>query len=131
MDTSSSQLSPEQIISAASHLSLPELKQVLASILALQAERTAPRLSAEESTLLVRINQGFSENLRERLATLREKREDGIITDAEYEELTRLTDRAEELHAERMAALVELAQLRGISLSVLMDQLGIHFPEHV
>ena len=131
MDTSSSQLSPEQIISAASHLSLPELKRVLASILALQAERTAPRLSAVESTLLIRINQGFPEDLRERLATLRRKREDEVITDAEYEELTRLMDRAEELHAERMAALVELAQLRGISLSVLMDQLGIHFPEHV
>jgi len=80
---------------------------------------------------LIRINQGFPEGLRERLATLRRKREDEVITDAEYEELTRLTDRAEELHAERMAALVELAQLRGISLSVLMDQLGIHFPEHV
>jgi hypothetical protein len=131
MDTSPSQLSPEQIISAASHLSLPELKQVLTSILALQAERTAPRLSAAESTLLVRINQGFPEDLRERLATLRGKREDEVITDAEYEELTRLTDRAEELHAERLAALVELAQLRGIGLSVLMDQLGIHFPEHV
>ena len=131
MDTSSSQLSPEQIISAASHLSLPELKLVFNSLLALQAERNAPRLSAAESTLLVCINQGFPEELRDRIATLRGKREDEVITDTEYEELTRLTDRAEELHAARMAALVELAQLRGISLSVLMDQLGICFPEHV
>ena len=38
------------------------------------------------------------------------------ITDAEYEELTRLTDHAEELHADRMAALVDLAKFRGISL---------------
>ena len=53
------------------------------------------------------------------------------ITDAAYEELTRLTDRAEELHADRMAALVELAKYRGVSLAVLMDQLGIHFPAHV
>ena len=131
MDTSSSQLSPEQIISAASHLSLPELKHVLDSILALQAERNAPRLHALESALFLRINQGLPEELRERIATLREKREENAITDTEYEELTQLTDRAEELHAERMAALVELAQLRGISLPVLMDQLGIHFPEHV
>lgn len=130
MDTPSNQLSPEQIISAVSHLSLPELKQVLDSLLALQAERNAPRLSAAESALLVRVNQGLPSDLRERIATLRGRREDEVITDTEYEELTRLTDRAEEIHADRMAALVELAQLRGVSLPILMDQLGIHFPEH-
>jgi hypothetical protein len=65
------------------------------------------------------------------MAYLRAKREDESITDTEYEELTRLTDQAEELHANRMAALAELAKFRGVSLPVLMDQLGIHFPEDV
>ena len=69
MKTPSNQLSTEQIISAVSHLSLPELEQVFDHVLALQAER--------------------------------------------------------------MAALVDLAKCRGVSLAVLMDQLGIHFPEHV
>ena len=131
METPSSQLSTEQIISAVSHLSLPELEQVFDHVLALRAERKAAHLSAAESALLTRINQGLPAALRERLACLRAKREDESITDAEYEELTRLTDRAEELHADRMAALVELAKCRGVSLAVLMDQLGIHFPEHV
>ena len=131
METPSSQLSTEQIISAVSHLSLPELEQVFDHVLALQAERKAAHLSTAESALLARINQGLPSALRERIACLRGKREDESITDAEYEELTRLTDRAEELHADRMAALVELAKCRGVSLAVLMDQLGIHFPEHV
>jgi len=131
MKTPSSQLSTEQIISAVSHLSLPELEQVFDHVLALQAERKAAHLSATESALLARINQGLPAALRERLACLRAKREDESITDAEYEELTRLTDRAEELHADRMAALVGLAKCRGVSLPVLMDQLGIHFPAHV
>jgi hypothetical protein len=131
METPSSQLSTEQIISAVSHLSLPELEQVFDHVLALQAERKAAHLSAAESALLARINQGLPSVLRERLACLRAKREDASITDAEYEELTQLTDRAEELHADRMAALVELATCRGVSLAMLMDQLGIHFPEHV
>jgi hypothetical protein len=130
MDTQSSHLSPEQIISAVSHLSLPELKQVFDSLLALQAERNASRLSAAESALLLRINQGLPEELCERIATLRGRREAEVITDTEYQELTRLTDHAEELHADRMAASVELAQLRGVSLPVLMDQLSIHFPDH-
>lgn len=130
MDTASSQLSPEQIISAAAHLSRPDLKLVCDSLLALQADRNAPRLSAAESAFLLRINQGLPDALRARLTLLRGKREDGVITDTEYEELTRLTDQAEELHAERMAALVALAQLRGLTLSVLLEQLGIHFRAH-
>ena len=124
------QLSTEQIISAVSHLSLSELEHILDHILVLQAERKAAHLSEIESALLVRINQGLPAELRTRLSLLRDRREDGTMTDAEYEELTQLTDRAEELHAERMAALVELATLRGVSLSTLMNQLGIHFPAH-
>jgi hypothetical protein len=81
--------------------------------------------------LLARVNEGLPAALRERIACLRAKREDESITDADYEELTRLTDQAEELHADRMAALVELAKCRGMSLEALMDQLGIHFPTHV
>jgi hypothetical protein len=110
---------------------LQELERVFDRVLALQAERKAPRLTEEEPTLLARIKQGLPDELRERLSFLRGKREDETITDAEYEELTRLTLQAEELHAERMAAMVKLARLRGVSLPVLMDQLNIHFPENV
>jgi hypothetical protein len=131
MKTPSNQLSTEQIISAVSHLSLTELEQVFNHVLALQAERKAAQLSAAESVLLARINQGLPAALRERITCLRAKREAESITDAAYETLTRLTDRAEELHADRMAALVELAKCSGVSLAVLMDQLGIHFPENI
>jgi hypothetical protein len=131
METSSSQLSTEQILSAVSHLSLPELEQVFDHVLALQAERKAAHVSTAESALLARIHQGLPAALRERIACLRARRDDGSIADAEYEELTRLTDRTEALHADRMAALVDFATCRSVSLAALMDQLGIHFPAHV
>jgi hypothetical protein len=131
METTAGQLSTEQIISAVSQLSLQELERVFDRVLALQAERKAPRLTEEEPTLIARIKQGLPDDLRARLSFLRVKREDETITDAEYEELTRLTLQAEELHAERMDAMVKLARLRGVSLPTLMDQLNIHFPENV
>ncbi|MBI3757150.1 MAG: STAS/SEC14 domain-containing protein [Deltaproteobacteria bacterium] len=131
MESSLEQLSTTKILSAVSHLSLPELEQVFDRVLALQAERKAAHLSKEESVLLSRVNQGLPEDLRVRLTLLRTKREEESIPDEEYEELTKLTDRAEELHADRMTALVELAKLRGVSLPVVMEQLGIQFPEHV
>lgn len=131
METPANQLSTEQILSAVSRLSLPELEQVFDHVLVLQAERKAVHLSATESVLLARIGQGLPSALRKRLTSLRAKRENETITDAEYEELTGLTDRAEELHADRLAALAELAKYRGVNLAVLIDQLGICFSEHV
>ena len=131
MEPQSATLSTEQIISAATRLSLPELEQVFDRMLALKAEKKAAHLSAEEAALFTRINRGLPSELRQRVSTLRAKREEGAISDAEYEELTRLTDQAELLHAERMAALVELAKLRGASLPSLMEQLSIRFPDDV
>lgn len=128
METSSNQLSTEQIMAAVAHLSLPELRQVFDRVLALQAERKADHLSAAESALLLRVNHGLPPEIRRRIAALRAMRDEESISDAEYEELTRLTDHAEEVHAERMRALVELAQLRGVSLPVLLDQLGVAPP---
>jgi hypothetical protein len=130
MGTSADQLSTEQIISAIARLSLPELEQVFDHVLALQTRRKATALSAAESALLARVNQGLPVAFRDRIGFLRAKREEESITDAEYEELTRLTDQTEERHADRMAALGELAKRRGVGVAVLMDQLGIHFPEH-
>jgi hypothetical protein len=131
MEPGSNHLSADQIISAVSEASLPDLERIFDRVLAAQAARRAPHLSGAETSLLARINQSPPLNLREQLSRLRAKREDGSISDIEYEELTRLTDLAEELHAERMAAMVELAKLRGVTLPVLMNQLDIKFPEHV
>lgn len=79
----------------------------------------------------MRINAGLPADLVERLAILRNKREDQTISDLEYQELTALADRAEEVHADRLAALVELAKIRGVSLPALLEQLAIHFPGNV
>jgi len=131
MSTTSGQMNAEQIIAAMDNLSLPELEEVFNHALAIQAERKAPHLPLAESELLARINQGMPQELRARRSLLQRKREDGSISDADYDELTALSDRAELLHAERVAALVELARLRGVSLPALMDHLGIRFPENV
>jgi len=130
METAATKISTEQIISAVNELSLPELEKVFDRVLWLQAERKAPHLPDEEAALLSRSLQGLPPALRARTNALRARREDESITDAEYEELTQLTLRAEELHAERMEALLKLARLRGLSLPALLDQLGLHFPEN-
>ncbi len=130
METIATRLSTDQILTAVNNLSLPDLEKVFVRVLRLQAERKAPHLPAEEAALLTRSLQGLPPDLRARTNELRAKREDSSITDTEYEELTQLAMRAEEIHAERMEALVKLSQLRGLTLPALLDQLGLRFPEH-
>ncbi|MBX3277942.1 MAG: STAS/SEC14 domain-containing protein [Acidobacteria bacterium] len=130
MGSTSDHISAEQIKAAVSSLSLPELEQVFDHLLALKAERRTIHLPSQESALLTRINSTLPMNLRERFSALKAKREDDSITDDEYLELTQLNDRAEELHAARMAALVELAELRGVNLPMLMTQLGVATLSH-
>lgn len=131
METGSNQISTEQIISAVHQLSLPELERVFDHVLMEQAERKAAHLSVSETALLERINTTLPTNMRERFIELKEKRANEKISAVEYSELTSLSNQCEEIHANRMAALVELAKVRGLSLNEVMDQLGIQFPENV
>jgi hypothetical protein len=123
-------LSSDQILSALEQLSSAELERLVPRVIALGAARRAPQLAPEESKLLERIEEGLPEALKTRLSELEAKRDDCSLTEAEATELLGLSDQAERLHGERLAALAELAKLRRTTLPVLMDQLGIKFPEN-
>jgi hypothetical protein len=125
-----SNLSTEQILSAMEQLSPAELEKLVPHVIALGAARRAPHLEPEESKLLERINEALPAELMTRLCELEARRDDSSLSEAEKEELLTLSDRAEQLHAERLAALADLARLRGTTLTALMDQLGIRFPEN-
>ncbi len=56
------------------------------------------------------------------------KRRSETLSHAEHEELLSLTDDVEKWQAERVGYLVRLAELRGLSLTDLMDDLGIEPP---
>lgn len=77
------QISTDQIFTAVSQLSLPELEHLFDRLLALQAERKASHLSATESALMKRINQSPTSDVRARMVQLRAKRDDGSINDDE------------------------------------------------
>ena len=118
------------ILTTVRQMPIADLEQLVDQVIAIRAERVAPHLTADESALLARINKGLSQEDRVRMHALIEKRDDETITTEEWQELASLTDRHELLHADRLAALVELAKLRGITLNEVMSQLGIQFPDH-
>ncbi len=122
------QLTSDTLLQAAAQLDAGELERLLAGMRALQAQRQAPRLSAAESDLFAAINQGLTDAEHARLMELVDKRRDDAITATELAELVALTDKSERLNAARVAALVQLARLRGVSLPDLMCQLGLEAP---
>ncbi len=126
MSTAQSQaLSPDELLRAVDRLDKSQLRPLVAQILYRTARRLAPVLERRESELLEAINRCLPAESEKRYRQLIAERQAETLSPAALEELKRLTDQAEELQAERMAHLVSLAQLRGVSLTDLMTELGI------
>jgi hypothetical protein len=123
------QVSPDELLQAVDQLGMADLEQFVARVLALRARRAAPSVPPEETTLLVQINRGLHAELRARLERLHEKCEDESLTADEHAELLGLVAHVEALEVERIENLSRLAHLRGVSLTALMDDLGIRPPE--
>ena len=64
----------------------------------------------------------------DRYYTLVAKRRNGVLSEDESAELTAASNRIEEQNARRMEHLAELARLRNVTLTELLDQLGIVSP---
>jgi hypothetical protein len=126
---SSSLPTTDQLIEAAGRLPDGELNEFVRQVIHLGATRRAPALPARETELLQSI---FAESCKEDVGRYQElirKCQAESLSVAELEELRALSDRIEVVHAERMAAIAELARLRGVGLSDMMTQLGINPPE--
>ncbi|MDF5717691.1 MAG: STAS/SEC14 domain-containing protein [Rhizonema sp. NSF051] len=122
------QVSAEQLLKAVEQMQEQEFEAFVTQVLLLRAQREAPKLSSSESQLLLKINQGLDDQLQDRFNELIAKRQALTITDAELEELIQLTDQIEQLDAERIESLAELARLRQRSLIEVMQDLNIQPP---
>jgi hypothetical protein len=126
------QVSPDELAEAVAHLPPAERDQFIHRVLALRLQQV-PVLPQDEADLLLKINQGLSEPAQQHSSELIAKRQAETLTPDEHAELLRLSDQAEQMNAERIAALAALAQLRQTTLPHLMHDFGLgeHPPEEV
>jgi len=117
-----------ELLEAASALEPERFEKFVNDILKVRASRTAPTVRADEGIFLSRINAGPPADVWAEYRRLRERLRREELNPAEHAELLRLTDVMEQHQVDRVAALTELASLRGQSLSEVMDALGIHGP---
>ena len=123
-------VSIDALVQAAEQLSETELRRFTSQILALNAKRAAPNVTQSEAELLVNITRRLPEETQLRYDDLIAKRDAETLSDTEHDELLRLTMQVEAFDVSRVEALTQLAECRGVPLSVLMHQLGIDSPAH-
>jgi hypothetical protein len=119
-----------QLFQAVAQLPPDEFASFVDRVLMLRAERVAPHTGRDEAALLLRINQGVPAPVRCRYDELVGKRREETLSTDEHRELLELTDQFEQLEADRVVALTELARLRQTTVPDLMRSLGIHPPAH-
>jgi hypothetical protein len=119
------QIPIENLLHGVEQLSLSDLENFVTQVMQIQAQRKAPTLTAEESELLLRINQGLSPDTWQQYEELKQKRREETLTEPEYQTLIVLSNQVEEANAKRVESLAKLAVLRNISLDKLMADLQI------
>jgi hypothetical protein len=119
------QASTDELLRSVASLPAAELEQFVTRVLALRARLKAPTIPDQEANLLRKINIGLSAIQQQRFADLNLKRQEETLTDEEHQELLVLIEEMETKNVERIQNLSLLAQLRQVSLTTLMQNLGI------
>jgi hypothetical protein len=119
------QISPEQVLSAVAKMSEGDLDAFVGQILQIRGQRQAPNVSAAEADLLQKITHCIPQKLQTRFNELVKQRQANTIDDASLQELRDLSNQIENLEADRIRQLAQLAQLRSVSIEDLIQQLHL------
>jgi hypothetical protein len=126
MSTIQLELPFDTLLSSLQQLNAEELTELAQHAARLGARRRAPSLTQAETDLLLKINQGIvPPATQRRCAELTKKQRAGGLSDQEQAELMTLVDEIELLNARRLGYLVELANIRQISVDELMASLQL------
>ena len=114
-----------QVLDGLAQFDTATLEEFLGQVGQLLARRKAPNIPKREAELLHKIAHYLSATVRVRYHNLNRKLQDEVISESEYQELFNLVDQVEMADADRLQNLIELAQLRDVSLDTVMEQLGL------
>lgn len=116
----------EDLLKAVEQLPPQELTKFVRQAVALQAKQGGVLLADdEEQALLTVVEQQLPPDLQARLDTLRAESHQRHLTVSEQAELLQFVQQVEQRDLQRTEALIELAQKRGISVSALLNELGL------
>lgn len=117
----------QTLISGFSEMPLNDLESFISGLNALVIRKRVVDKGKRDKTLLLKINQTvLPEQAMERYIFLQDKMELENLSESEYQELLTLVNQEEKIRNKRFKYLLELSQLRSISLTELMNNLGLN-----
>ena len=126
MTTVSIHLTTNDLLKGVEQLNGADLDEFVQQVLHIRAKRFSNNLAKEEAKLIEQINDSsLSKEDYQQLLLLSKKSEASNLTAIELELYQSLSNKMEILNVKRMAALTQLANLRGTSLNEIMKQLGL------
>jgi hypothetical protein len=119
------------LMQSAAQMPVPELERFVQELNALLTRRRTTEQPYRERFLLGKINTTvLGSEKTSRYKYLIYKHEYETISDKEHAELLLLTEEEEDIRVQRLTFLVELAQLKNITLPQLMENLGLNRPQY-
>lgn len=117
----------QSLIVGFSEMPLHDLESFINGLNALVIRKRVADKGKQDKALLLKINQTvLPEQALERYVFLQDKMELETLSESEYKELLALVNQEEKIRNKRFKYLLELSQLRGISLTELMGNLGLN-----
>jgi hypothetical protein len=121
----------QSLLGSFSEMPLRDLERFISELNALVVQKRVTDKGKQDKALLLKINQAIlPEPTMEKYVALQEKMEDGNISDAEYQDLLVIVSKEEKIRNKRIQYLIELSLLRGVSLQVLMNDLGLNIVKY-
>ena len=119
-------INSQSLLRDADKLPVTELEQFLNEIQALLRRKRTQDKSLRERQLLHKINSTVLTDVQtESYQVLVEKLELGMMTDEEHKTFENLANQEEKLRNQRVKYMIELAQLRAVTLPQIMESLGL------
>jgi hypothetical protein len=117
----------DDLVQAVEQLPPSEMIELVRRVLAIQAKQGVSLLEDEEESVLFAVVKGkqLTPVKQKRLDDLRNKNREGMLTPTEQAELLDFVRQVEGQDLLRVEALVKLAQKRNMTVSALMDKLGL------
>ncbi len=122
----------QRLLRDADRMPVNELERFLNDINAMLLRKRTQDKALRERQLLHKINNTVLDTAQtERYHVLVEKLELSTMTDAEHTEFDLLGNKEEKLRNQRVKYMIELAQLRAVTLTQVMESLGLKPLTHV
>jgi hypothetical protein len=122
-----SEMNAQSLLMTVAQLPLNELEQFIHELNRLLTRKKSEEIVQKDKILISKINQTvLSPDKTARCYELICQMEMSSLSETEHQELLALVEEEEALNVERLKYLVELAQLRNLTLPQLMKKLGLN-----